>query len=186
MNEKTEREAFEAWWDGFIDEHEEWRYADSAALRWQAWKARASLGEQQAPAEPHKPLFADMIAQHPGLAEELAAAPEPQGVPDGWRVEKVSDGDIRMYGPRQMFGERKETWLIQSGMDGFYGFLHRYFSAMLAAHPQQSAPAAPVATLTSFDIRSQTGTVDLHGEWMELRVGDKFVAAALAARNGGV
>lgn len=36
-----EREQFEAWWEQFAAEHEEWRFADSHALRWQAWQARA-------------------------------------------------------------------------------------------------------------------------------------------------
>lgn len=41
-----EREAFEAWWGQFAAEHDDWRFADSDALRWQAWQARAALASQ--------------------------------------------------------------------------------------------------------------------------------------------
>lgn len=58
--------------------------------------------------------------------------------PEGWKAEFVSDGDIRLYGPRHMFGDHKETWLIQSGLGGgFYGFLHRMLSAMLTASQKE-------------------------------------------------
>lgn len=40
-----------------------------------AWSAMLKAAPQQA--EPHKPLFADMIAQHPGLREELKAMDDP-------------------------------------------------------------------------------------------------------------
>ena len=33
------REAFEAWWDDFTSIHDDWMYADSEALRFQAWQA---------------------------------------------------------------------------------------------------------------------------------------------------
>lgn len=39
-----ERAEFEAWWEQFKAEHEEWRLADSHALRWAAWQARAQKG----------------------------------------------------------------------------------------------------------------------------------------------
>lgn len=42
--EPDERAEFEAWWEQFAAEHEDWRFADSHALRWQAWQARASKG----------------------------------------------------------------------------------------------------------------------------------------------
>ena len=35
----TQREDFEAWWDEFSSANEDWKYADSSALRWAAWKA---------------------------------------------------------------------------------------------------------------------------------------------------
>lgn len=33
------RAAFDAWWESFKSERDEWKYADSDALRWQAWQA---------------------------------------------------------------------------------------------------------------------------------------------------
>jgi len=35
----TSHEEFEAWWDEFMSNHEDWKYADSEALRFQAWQA---------------------------------------------------------------------------------------------------------------------------------------------------
>ena len=46
---------------------------------------RAHLAQSQG-----EPLFADLIAQHDGLAEELAAMDKPQGEPVAWMYE--SDG----------------------------------------------------------------------------------------------
>lgn len=42
----------------------------------------------------------------------------------------------------------------------------------LEALQAQIGQGVPVATLTMFDMRSQTGTVDLVGDWKDLRVGD--------------
>lgn len=35
----TQREEFEAWWEEFSSAHEDWRFADSDALRWATWQA---------------------------------------------------------------------------------------------------------------------------------------------------
>ena len=49
----TTREDFEAWWKDFTDVRDDWRYADSDALRFQTWQAataaalvRAAAGGQ--------------------------------------------------------------------------------------------------------------------------------------------
>jgi hypothetical protein len=63
-------------------------------------------------------------------AEELYAAPQQAQAP-GWQLARVSDGDIRVYGPD------KETWLIRKDCgEGFYDFIHRYFDAAIGAAPQ--------------------------------------------------
>ena len=46
----TQREAFEAWWGEFSSAHEDWKYADSAALRWAAWQAAQAAQPAQVPA----------------------------------------------------------------------------------------------------------------------------------------
>jgi hypothetical protein len=46
----TQREEFEAWWEEFSSAHDEWRFADSAALRWAAWQAAQAA--QPAPTVP--------------------------------------------------------------------------------------------------------------------------------------
>lgn len=55
---------------------------------------------QQPQAEPHKPLFADLIAQHPGLREELKAMdkqPQAEAVPpDVEMVRKALDRAFTM------------------------------------------------------------------------------------------
>ena len=35
----AQRAEFDAWWEEFSSTHEEWKYADSSALRWAAWQA---------------------------------------------------------------------------------------------------------------------------------------------------
>ena len=37
------RKQFDDWWDEFSSAHEDWRFADSDALRWQAWQAAWNL-----------------------------------------------------------------------------------------------------------------------------------------------
>lgn len=52
---------------------------------------RAALAQQDAQ-QKHKPLFAEMIAQHPGLAEELAQQ-DVQAVPQGWQPIETAPKD---------------------------------------------------------------------------------------------
>ena len=40
----TDREAFNNWWNDFTSIHEDWKYADSEALRFQAWQAAKATG----------------------------------------------------------------------------------------------------------------------------------------------
>jgi hypothetical protein len=47
-----ERAKFDAWWSEFTDEHDDWCYADSSALRWAAFKAGAALSAPVAPVTP--------------------------------------------------------------------------------------------------------------------------------------
>ena len=47
---------------------------------------------------------------------------------------------------------------------------------------QEPAQDEPVAVLTMFDMRSQTGTVDLQGGWEELRVGDSLFTHPQASK----
>lgn len=62
----------------------------------------------------------------------LATQPGAVNLPAGYRVEVVSDFDVRVYGPDN------ETWLIQEGDEGtFSNFVYRM---MLAVTP--SAPTA--------------------------------------------
>jgi hypothetical protein len=44
-----QREEFEAWWEEFSSAHDEWRFADSAALRWAAWQAAQAAQPAQMP-----------------------------------------------------------------------------------------------------------------------------------------
>jgi hypothetical protein len=54
----------------------------------------------------------------------------------------------------------------------------------IEAYKQQQQGEA-VATLTMFDMRSQTGTVDLCGNWQELRVGDALYTRPAPAQQQG-
>ena len=42
------RTAFEAWWEDFKSEHDEWQYADSDALRLEAWQASRKVALEDA------------------------------------------------------------------------------------------------------------------------------------------
>lgn len=82
------------------------------------------------------------------------AQPAPE-LPAGWRLAKVSDGDIRVYGPD------KETWLIRKDSgEGFYDFIHRFFDALASqspavAHaPRQSLPPQSPVPLTDADLKT--------------------------------
>lgn len=44
-SETSSREAFEAWWDEFASAHEDWRFSDSDALRFQAWQAATEFAK---------------------------------------------------------------------------------------------------------------------------------------------
>lgn len=44
-DEEISRHAFEDWWEAFKNEHDEWEYADSSALRWAAWRASRAGAE---------------------------------------------------------------------------------------------------------------------------------------------
>lgn len=69
----------------------------------------------------------------PPPGTKLYASPQQAQAP-GWRLTRVSDGDIRVYGPD------KETWLIRKDCDeGFYDFIYRYFDAAIEAAPQQGS-----------------------------------------------
>ena len=49
----SEQEKFKKWWVDFTDAHEEWRYADSEALRLAAWQAgRAELEKELSQQKP--------------------------------------------------------------------------------------------------------------------------------------
>ena len=69
------------------------------------------------------------------LNEHATQAPAPvAGLPAGWRLATVSDGDIRVYGPD------KETWLIRKDSgEGFYDFIHRFFEALASQAPAAGA-----------------------------------------------
>lgn len=43
-----ERAWFDAWWSEFEAAHPDWRYADSYAMRWNVWQARAALDQRAA------------------------------------------------------------------------------------------------------------------------------------------
>ena len=45
----TQREEFEAWWEEFSSAHEDWRFADSDALRWATWQAAKQAQPERAP-----------------------------------------------------------------------------------------------------------------------------------------
>ena len=79
----TQREDFEAWWGEFSSAHEDWKYADSAALRWAAWQAaQAAQPARQVPTTNYVqpvPDHCDRITwrnryYHLPLAAELSAA----------------------------------------------------------------------------------------------------------------
>ena len=79
----TQREDFEAWWGEFSSAHEDWKYADSAALRWAAWQAaQAAQPARQVPTTNYEqpvPDHCDRITwrnryYHLPLAAELSAA----------------------------------------------------------------------------------------------------------------
>lgn len=78
-----------------------------------------------------------------GLAVQGAA----QVAPAGWKVAKVSDGDIRVYGPD------RETWLIRKDSgEGFYDFIHRFFDDLAAAPAQQAAQVPPGYALVPVEL----------------------------------
>jgi len=62
-------------------------------------------------------------------AEEVPA-PDPAQLPKGWRLQTVSDGDIRMYSPTG------STWLLRANTnEDFYDFIHGFLSDLMAAIP---------------------------------------------------
>ena len=72
---QDEREAFEAWWDDFAATHEDWRYADAHALRFQAWQAALALRQEQPVPDAYEPC-----ACEPGMLCSGAVKCKP--VPD--------------------------------------------------------------------------------------------------------
>ena len=80
-----------------------------------------------------------------------------QGVPAGWKLATVSDGDIRIYGPD------KESWLIRKDNgEGFYDFIHRFFAAMLSAAPQAQPVEAEQAENLRRDYARALDTIKGH------------------------
>ena len=83
------RKQFDDWWSEFTSAHEDWRFADSDALRWQAWQAAWNLraspasapeGWKIVPVEPTGEMV-DAGIRSLGTADKframLAAAPTP-------------------------------------------------------------------------------------------------------------
>ena len=56
---------FDEWWEDFVAEHDEWKYADSAALRSAAFQAGAASRDAE---------IAELVA---ALETVIANAPEP-------------------------------------------------------------------------------------------------------------
>lgn len=73
----TQREAFEAWWEEFSSAHEDWRFADSDALRWATWRAA-----KQARPEPSDDYLGKAYRLAKELFDHLAVAPaQPERAP---------------------------------------------------------------------------------------------------------
>lgn len=69
----TQREEFEAWWEEFSSAHEDWRFADSDALRWATWQAA-----QQAQPEPVNQVLLKALSAmltHSGMDEDEWSKP---------------------------------------------------------------------------------------------------------------
>ena len=69
------REAFEAWWDDFTSIHDDWMYADSEALRFQAWQAAVAherkrcAGKLKIGEHTKEMLECDLALEHEALPE---------------------------------------------------------------------------------------------------------------------
>ena len=73
----TQREEFEAWWEEFSSAHEDWRFADSDALRWATWQAA-----KQARPEPSDDYLGKAYRLAKELFDHLAVAPaQPERAP---------------------------------------------------------------------------------------------------------
>ncbi|MES2349134.1 MAG: hypothetical protein V4641_16355 [Pseudomonadota bacterium] len=95
-----ERAGFEAWWSDFEAAHPDWRYADSYAMRWNAWQAgvafaikplsSGALPDLPSPALEMTDLYtADQMRNYAGLAQRAAlsvkAVSYPE-IPEGWAL----------------------------------------------------------------------------------------------------
>lgn len=69
--------------------------------------------------------------------EAALSQQDAQAVPQGWRVERVSDDDVRVYGPDA------ETWLLRAnpGKGTFEDFAHRFCFALASCPQPEAAPA---------------------------------------------
>jgi hypothetical protein len=102
-------------------------WVDERAIGWLEGRGKtASITTQlQAHKSPERPMPLYAAPLH-AKAQQVQQAQAP-----GWQLARVSDGDIRVYGPD------KETWLIRKDCgEGFYDFIHRYFDAAIGAAPQ--------------------------------------------------
>ena len=98
-----------------------------------AWQEADALADAHEAAPQQEPVAVDAMADPEREVQPLYAAPQQAQAP-GWQLSRVSDGDIRVYGPD------KETWLIRKDCgEGFYDFIHRYFDAAIGAEPQQGS-----------------------------------------------
>lgn len=97
-------------------------------------------------------LCEDMTNDENHEVTKLYTHPAPQQadrqrVPDGWKVEALSAGDVRVYGPGN------ETWRIQSnpGQGTFEDFAHRFLSAIAAAPEAPAQADADPLTIAYMD-----------------------------------
>jgi hypothetical protein len=143
----------------------EWRFAvDPCPL------AAAGKGID-APQPQPKPLFGDLIAQHPGLSEELAEmqAPkqEPVAVPEGWHIAKADNGQVLVSAPNCDPGS---AWIKNQGQLP-QRILYALVGAMLdAPQPQRDDTALLRQALEALEFAWRA----MPGKW---EIGNAAIAA---------
>lgn len=112
-------------------------------------------------------VWKDMLAAAPAIP-----APEGAQLPKGWRLQTVSDGDIRMYSPTG------STWLLRANTnEDFYDFIHGFLSDLMAA-------PAPQDSLDSAQCSNQVARQAHQAQWQPIETAPKDGTRFLGLHDG--
>lgn len=103
-------------------------------------------------------------------------APDPAQLPKGWRLQTVSDGDIRMYSPTG------STWLLRANTnEDFYDFIHGFLSDLMAAIPAPEGAQADMLLVPRELIKDAVESVDDYRCSLEFGSHDRKLLGRLKA-----